>query len=53
MTHKHEWLLNLSRSLPPLVFCKGCGAQFRPDNQQLPYKGKVPDKYAVLPMPQV
>jgi len=46
MSHRHTWFINLSFALPAQVFCKGCGAQFRPPNQQLPYTGQVPDKYA-------
>jgi len=51
MSHSHKWLMNLSSTLPAQVFCMGCGAQFRPENQQLTYNGKVPEKYAQLPMP--
>jgi len=45
VSHRHDWLLNLSSSLTAFVFCKGCGAQFKPENQQIPYRGKVPEKY--------
>jgi len=48
MTHKHDWFMNLSAAHPALVFCKGCGVSFKPETQQIPYKGKVPEKYAIL-----
>jgi hypothetical protein len=52
MTHlRHNWILNLSATLPPQVFCPGCGAQFRPANQQMRYIGKVPEKYAEVYLP--
>jgi hypothetical protein len=39
----HEWLLSLT--VNPYVFCPKCEASFKPQNQQMSYKGIVPEQY--------
>lgn len=40
----HKWLLSITQNAP-YVYCPECEASFKPVNQQLPYKGMIPDKY--------
>jgi hypothetical protein len=39
----HKWMLNVG--LSPNVFCSLCFVQFKPESQQIPYHGIVPDKF--------
>jgi len=43
---KHDWRINISAQAP-IVLCHLCGASFKPQPQQLPYRGIVPEKFKV------
>lgn len=40
----HEWILNLGKNMN-FVFCSRCAEQFKPEPQQLPYRGTVPERF--------
>jgi len=41
---QHEWLISVTH-YNSYVFCPKCEASFKPQSQQMPYKGIVPEQY--------